>query len=672
MSRSPASLSGLFFNTDPTKSTEVTLTNISALQGLSAVTIECWVYLTNYPNSSPGNAKAFNFFNGGTQTGYQIQVNSAGTLTSQVGNSSVNTSGTSTPVIPLNAWTHIATSWNGTSVFGFINGVNVTTNGLSGGTTGNPALTPAIGNQAASGRAFPGTISELRISNTARYTANFTPQTTPFTPDANTVGLYHMWEGTGTTVNDNSSQQNNGTLSGTPLPTWSNGYFLAGPTSRTTASNRTSVQNFPASLNFNGTSTGLTSPITPDITGFSFGLWVKPYTKGAQNMIACWRTNNTTDGFRLYTIDTGSASNDGKILITVTNGTTNNNTNFIRPNLSTWIHLAMTYDGSLGKLYLNGVLQGTTVSTVMTAATGQTLTFGKDNYGSSDFLPCNLSNIVWQNTVTWTDRQILALYQNGATPSGATFVLPLTEGTGTTAYDTSGNGNNGTITSGTYTNDVPSKARGIVGGNLVYNGNFEYAPPSGANVATTTGSRWIDGTASGSVTNSLFAASFTQDSGTGGSAIFDSTVFHSGTYSVKLIETDATSRARVNFGATGTGATINTNTTNLFNPIILSPSTSYTLTAWMKTSSVTGSGIRMDTNEYGGSNGSTNTRVASTTGAVTLLGTNDWTQLTTTFTTASSSAILVVLFVMPGNATGTIWIDDIVLTPTVNTTRNLV
>lgn len=33
---------------------------------------------------------------------------------------------------------------------------------------------------------------EIRISNTARYLANFTPQTTPFTPDKNVLALFHL------------------------------------------------------------------------------------------------------------------------------------------------------------------------------------------------------------------------------------------------------------------------------------------------------------------------------------------------------------------------------------------------------------------------------------------------------------------------------------------------
>lgn len=39
---------------------------------------------------------------------------------------------------------------------------------------------------------FNGYIDEVRISNTARYSSNFTPTTGAFTTDANTISLQHF------------------------------------------------------------------------------------------------------------------------------------------------------------------------------------------------------------------------------------------------------------------------------------------------------------------------------------------------------------------------------------------------------------------------------------------------------------------------------------------------
>lgn len=52
---------------------------------------------------------------------------------------------------------------------------------------------------------FSGWIDEIRLSNIVRYSGNFTPANSPFVSDANTVGLYHLDEGSGTMVLDSSA-----------------------------------------------------------------------------------------------------------------------------------------------------------------------------------------------------------------------------------------------------------------------------------------------------------------------------------------------------------------------------------------------------------------------------------------------------------------------------------
>lgn len=74
---------------------------------------------------------------------------------------------------------------------------------------------------------FRGWVDELRVSNILRYSGDFSPPTTPFLPDGNTVALYHFDEGSGTTVNDVSGASggpSNGILKqgGSPFgPVWS-------------------------------------------------------------------------------------------------------------------------------------------------------------------------------------------------------------------------------------------------------------------------------------------------------------------------------------------------------------------------------------------------------------------------------------------------------------------
>lgn len=74
---------------------------------------------------------------------------------------------------------------------------------------------------------FRGWLDEVRISRIIRYRSAFTPPATPFTPDPDTVALYHFDEGAGITIRDSSGAPggpSDGTLrvGGSPAgPVWS-------------------------------------------------------------------------------------------------------------------------------------------------------------------------------------------------------------------------------------------------------------------------------------------------------------------------------------------------------------------------------------------------------------------------------------------------------------------
>ena len=81
---------------------------------------------------------------------------------------------------------------------------------------------------------FFGKISEIRFSDNVRYNGtSITVPTTPLTADGNTIGLWSFTEGSGTTIGDSSSNNENMTVvtGGTPtVPTWNtDGPYLTDP-----------------------------------------------------------------------------------------------------------------------------------------------------------------------------------------------------------------------------------------------------------------------------------------------------------------------------------------------------------------------------------------------------------------------------------------------------------
>jgi len=103
-------------------------------------------------------------------------------------------------------WYHVAVVRSGTTVTFFLDGTSIGTatysydvpshTGYIGGNTGR-----------STGLSFTGYIDELRVSTSARYTSNFTPSTSAFNNDSNTLLLLHMdgTNGSTTFTDDNGA-----------------------------------------------------------------------------------------------------------------------------------------------------------------------------------------------------------------------------------------------------------------------------------------------------------------------------------------------------------------------------------------------------------------------------------------------------------------------------------
>jgi len=135
--------------------------------GNKVFTIELWVYTTTYTGDtilSTRNASVYSPFLIGQQR-------------SLIGNASLNTWTFLTAAIPTNQWVHVALVMDGTNIKEYVNGVK------TGATVAHPSWPSSnsflnIGYDVSG--SFAGYINDLRISDVAVYTANFTPPTSPF------------------------------------------------------------------------------------------------------------------------------------------------------------------------------------------------------------------------------------------------------------------------------------------------------------------------------------------------------------------------------------------------------------------------------------------------------------------------------------------------------------
>ena len=121
-----------------------------------------------------------------------------------------------------NTWYHIAVVYDGTDYKVYVNGSLDLT--VSSSTKVGTNSNFYIGKGSTSTQLLNGYMDEIRISNTARYTTTFTPSTTAFTEDANTLLLIHSDTTNGSTTftddsgvvgglgNDASSNTNNWTV----------------------------------------------------------------------------------------------------------------------------------------------------------------------------------------------------------------------------------------------------------------------------------------------------------------------------------------------------------------------------------------------------------------------------------------------------------------------------
>lgn len=208
------------------------------------------------------------------------------------------------------------------------------------------------GNTPTDSVAWQGFIDEMRISDSARYTTTFTPSTTPFVNDANTLLLIHANGTDGSTF----FEDDNGVRSSTSLIATG-----AAKVSTTQSKFGGSSANFDGSSN---TQVLVRSWNTSSYTGdFTIEGWFYITDKTTSTNARIWSDGDgsTTEDFRLLQFE---YSTNQIYMVTGQSGNDSWNYSYVSAtlNINTWYHIAASRSGSSLRIFVNGTQQGSTIS----------------------------------------------------------------------------------------------------------------------------------------------------------------------------------------------------------------------------------------------------------------------------------------------------------------------
>ena len=187
----------------------------------TAITMEAWIYPTSFKSQVwQGNIISKE---GTTGTGYMLRAGAGGKLNINVGSGGPwNELTSSTNVLTLNTWQHVAGTFDGAFLRLYVNGVLTDSIAKTVSIVGSSSVNLYLGESPAyAGRYFPGRIDEVRIWNIVRTQAEIQASMNSelCSVPSNVKAYYTLNHGTAggtntgiTTATDYSGNSNNGTL----------------------------------------------------------------------------------------------------------------------------------------------------------------------------------------------------------------------------------------------------------------------------------------------------------------------------------------------------------------------------------------------------------------------------------------------------------------------------
>lgn len=269
--------------------------------GTGDFTLEAWVRRTSQSGdtfilSASGSGGLFWGFRNGTEMGW--------------GQNAISWDYNVAAGLSINTWYHVALTRSGTSMRMFVNGTQIGTTQTNSISYNLSTTSFTIGSQGAN-YYYDGYIDEVRVSNSPRYTANFTAPAVPLVNDANTVFLMHA-DGTNasTTFTDDNTA-------------------YAQPTYAVAAAGGATSVNEGSSLTFNVTTANVADSTTLYYTvsansgdfGTSSGSFI--ITSNAGSFSLTPTADTTTEGSETFAAQVRTVSTSGTVVATSSSITIN-------------------------------------------------------------------------------------------------------------------------------------------------------------------------------------------------------------------------------------------------------------------------------------------------------------------------------------------------------------
>jgi len=411
-----------------------------------SVTLSAWIYPRSMGQSDAGKILDRNTTSGANANGgWHFRIGNTNTIEFSYGCGAGGADNlelrAANNAVSLNAWSHVTVTWDGSANASgahiYVNGLETpykTSDSCVGGFHDDDGVDLLIGNVTAQNRTFDGLLDDVRVYNRVLTEGEIKKLSQP-PPDLENglVGHWKMDDGTGSTTAADSAGSNDGTLTNMdPNTDW-----VTGP--------------YGTALDFDGSNdyVGLGNVLNMGTSDFSISAWVKSVSttaipSGANGIVYKKSTGTCTAAGYQLTMTNGEVRfkiGDGTSCIEFYAGSGYNDGN--------WHHVTAVADrGTDIRLYADGVLIGTTAeTTVGNIDSTNNLGIGA-LYTPSIYHPFDgqLDDVRIYNRVL-TEEEIQKLANPIALESGLVGHWTLDEsGNVSTAADSSGNGNEGTLT----------------------------------------------------------------------------------------------------------------------------------------------------------------------------------------------------------------------------------